>query len=123
MLPCRRCAVHPRDHGFGAAFGGSARVADSTAGRPLCPARACPRMGRLVGAEAQLAAAPRLFVITPAPLAWLAGRGSAWATSNADGDALELPVYVARDEVQRRVEANEGDLVAALGRLGETAVI
>jgi hypothetical protein len=80
-------------------------------------------MGRLVGAEAQLAAALRLFVITRDPLDWLAGRGSAWATSNADGDALELPVYVARDEVQRRVEANEGDLVAALGRLGETAVI
>ena len=77
----------------------------------------------VVGAEAQLAAALRLFVITRDPLDWLAGRGSAWATSNADGDALELPVYVARDEVQRRVEANEGDLVAALGRLGETAVI
>jgi hypothetical protein len=74
----------------------------------------------VVGAEAQLAAALRVFVITRDPLDWLADRGSAWATSNADGDALELPVYVVRDEVQRRVGTR--DLATAIGPIGEMAV-
>jgi hypothetical protein len=68
-------------------------------------------------------AALRLFVITRDPLDWLADRGSAWATSNADGDALELPVYVVRDEVQRRVGTSGGDLATAIGPIGEMAVI
>jgi SEC-C motif len=76
----------------------------------------------LVDAEAQLAAALRLFVITRDPLDWLADRGGVWATSNADGDALELPVYVLRDNVQRRVETSGGDVVTAIGPIGEMVV-
>jgi hypothetical protein len=77
----------------------------------------------VIGAEAQLAAALRLFVITRDPLDWLPERGGAWATSNADGDALELPVYITRDELQRRVAATAGDLAATTGMLCETVVL
>ena len=77
----------------------------------------------LRGVQAQLAAALRLFVITRDPLDWLTDRGSAWATANADGETLELPAYVTRDEVQRQVEASEGDLEMPLGALGEAAVL
>jgi SEC-C motif len=76
----------------------------------------------LDGAEAQLAAAVRLFVITRDPLDWLTNRGSTWATANADGDTLELPVYITRDEVQRRMEASGGNLETTLGNVGETAL-
>jgi SEC-C motif len=76
----------------------------------------------LHGVEAQLAAALRLFVITRDPLDWLTDRGSAWATGNANGDTLELPVYITRDEVQRQVEASAGHLEAALGSLGKAAL-
>jgi hypothetical protein len=63
-----------------------------------------------------------LFVITRDPLDWLAERGTAWATANADGDALELPVYVLRDEIARRLELNGGDVHPALGAVAESAV-
>jgi SEC-C motif len=76
----------------------------------------------LDGAEAQLAAALRLFVITRDPLDWLTNRGSIWATANADGDTLELPVYITRDEVRRRMKASGGNLETTLGTLGETAL-
>ena len=62
-------------------------------------------------------------MITPDPLDWLTDRGFAWATANADGETLELPVYVTRDQVQRQVEASEGDLEMPLGTLGEAAVL
>ena len=73
-------------------------------------------------AEAQLAAALRLFVITRDPLDWLLDRGGMWATSNANGDALELPVYVVRDDVERRLETSGGDLATAIGSIGEMVV-
>jgi SEC-C motif len=76
-----------------------------------------------VGPEARLAAALRLFVITRDPLDWLPERSSAWATANADGDALELPVYVTRAEVQRRLATSGGDIATAVGPLGETVVL
>jgi SEC-C motif len=77
----------------------------------------------LVGVEEQLAAALRLFVITRDPLDWLPHRGLAWATSNGDGDHLELPVYVTLSQVQRRLSATSRDLAAAIGPLCETAVL
>jgi hypothetical protein len=57
------------------------------------------------------------------PLDWLADRGCAWATANADGDTLELPLYITRDDVHRRPEACGGHLETALGTLGETALV
>jgi SEC-C motif len=77
----------------------------------------------LAGVEAQLAAALRLFVITRDPLAWLPDRGTAWATATGDGDALELPVYVALDEVRRRLTATGGDIAKAVGPFAESAVL
>jgi hypothetical protein len=77
----------------------------------------------LVGIEAQLAAALRLFVITRDPLDWLPDRGTAWATSNGDGDGLEIPMYLTLDEVQRRLAATGGDVATALGPFCETAVL
>ena len=77
----------------------------------------------LVGVDAQLAAALRLFVITRDPLDWLPERGNAWATVNGDGDTLELCVYVGRDEVERRLEASGGDLAGAVGPLGASVVM
>lgn len=79
--------------------------------------------GDLVGVEAQLAAALRLFVITRDPLDWLRDRGTAWATSNGDGDGLELPIYITREDVQRRLAAAGGDVAAAVGPLCEAAVL
>jgi hypothetical protein len=76
----------------------------------------------LGGVEAQLAAALRLFVITRDPLDWLADRGCAWATANADGERLELPVYITRDELERRIDASNGHLHTALGAVGEAVL-
>jgi SEC-C motif len=76
----------------------------------------------LDGAEAQLAAAVRLFVITRDPLDWLTNRGFTWATANADGDTLELPVYITWDEVQRRMEASGVNLKTTLANVGETVL-
>ncbi len=77
----------------------------------------------LAGVQAQFAAAMRLFVITRDPLDWLPDRGSAWATCNADGDVLELPVYVTRAEVQRRLASTSGDVASAVGPLCEMVLL
>lgn len=77
----------------------------------------------LHGVEAQLAAALRLFVITRDPLDWLADRGCAWATANANGDTLELPMYITRDEVQRQMRAGGGGLETTLGTVGESVLV
>jgi SEC-C motif len=82
-----------------------------------------PQWSGLNGVQAQLAAALRLFVITRDPLDWLTDRGSGWATANADGETLELPVYITRDEVQRQVEASSGGVEAPLGSLAETVLV
>jgi hypothetical protein len=73
--------------------------------------------------RAQSARCDLYFEASRDPLDWLSDRGSAWATANADGETLELPVYITRDEVQRRVEASAGQLEAALGSLGEAALV
>lgn len=82
-----------------------------------------PHWNGLHGVQAQLAAALRLFVITRDPLDWLPDRRSAWATANADGETLELPVYITRDEVHRQASANAGQFEAPLGTLAQTALV
>jgi hypothetical protein len=77
----------------------------------------------LAGVDAQIAGALRLFVITRDPLDWLPDRGIVWATSNGDGDDLELPVYVTRDDVLRRVAKTDGNVATAVGPLCETVVL
>jgi hypothetical protein len=72
-------------------------------------------------AQQRIAANLRTFVVTRDPLAWIPGRDHAWATANADGDTLELVVYVALDEV-RGALAKGASVAAALGRYGEAAV-
>ena len=72
--------------------------------------------------DARLAAALRLFVITRDPLDWLPDRGAAWATSNADGDTLELPVYIAREDVRGRLASTGGDLAGAVGPICGTVL-
>jgi hypothetical protein len=76
----------------------------------------------LAGPEAQIAAALRLFVITRDPLDWLPDRGNAWVTSNGDGNGLEIPVYVTRDDVLRCLASAGGDVAAAVGPRCETVV-
>lgn len=73
--------------------------------------------------QARMAAALRVFIITRDPLDWLVERGSAWATANLDGDALELCVYVTHAAVGRRLAATGGDLAAAIAPLAEAAVL
>lgn len=68
----------------------------------------------LTDAQAQVAAALRAFVLTHDPLSWIPERGCAWATANADGDTLEVVVYVLQQELAGRLRAAEGDLGAAL---------
>jgi SEC-C motif-containing protein len=82
-----------------------------------------PHWNGLDGVQAQLAASLRLFVITRDPLDWLADRGSAWATANADGETLELPVYITHDALQRQMETSAGRLEVPLGTLAEAALI
>ena len=77
----------------------------------------------LHGVEERLAAALRLFVITRDPLDWLPDRGCAWATANADGDTLELPVYITRDEVQQQMQGAAGHLETTLGTVGESVLV
>jgi SEC-C motif-containing protein len=72
-------------------------------------------------AQERIAANLRSFVVTRDPLDWIPGRGPAWATANADGDVLELVVYVALDALRDAV-ADGGNVAAALGRYGEAAV-
>ena len=58
-------------------------------------------------AQERIAGAVRPFLLTRDPLAWIPQRGSAWATANADGDTLELPVYVLYEEAERRLQRIE----------------
>src|ERR1700756_1169300 len=60
-------------------------------------------------AQERIAAAVRPFLLTRDPLAWIPQRGSAWATANADGDTLELPVYVLYEEAERRLRNAGGE--------------
>lgn len=73
--------------------------------------------------RSRFAAALRVFVITRYPLDWLGDREHAWVTANADGDTLELPLYVALDEIQRRLESADSDLPSAIGPLAEGVVV
>src|SRR4249919_1397291 len=75
----------------------------------------------LDSAQERIAADLRTFVATRDPLAWIPGRGHAWATANADGDTLELVVYVALDAVRGALEEG-ASVAAALGRYGAAAV-
>jgi len=66
----------------------------------------------------------RFFVLTGDPLAWIAGRGEAWAATNlADGDVLEIDVYVTLPALRRELEAAGGDLGSAVGRWAAPAII
>ncbi len=71
----------------------------------------------LEGSRERLAARTRVFVLTRDPLSWIAGRGRAWATANADGDTLELVVYLTLEAL-----AHEERPVAAVARYAATAV-
>jgi hypothetical protein len=73
--------------------------------------------------HARVAATVRPFVTTRDPLAWIPQRGCAWATANADGDTLELPVYVLCEELLRRLGEAGGDLGAALLPFVEPVVL
>jgi hypothetical protein len=75
----------------------------------------------LDAAQERIAASLRLFVITRDPLDWIPRRGCAWATANADGDVLELPVYVALEPIRDAI-ASGTDLATAVSRYGEAAV-
>ena len=77
----------------------------------------------LTEAQARVAAAVRPFVLTRDPLAWIPERGAAWATANADGDTLEVPVYVLRAALQARLGDAGGDLGAALLPFVEPVVL
>jgi hypothetical protein len=71
--------------------------------------------------QERIAARLRSFVVTHDPLDWIPGRGQAWATANADGDVVELVVYVALDAVRDAI-ADGASVAAALGRYGEAAI-
>ncbi|MFN8204356.1 MAG: SEC-C metal-binding domain-containing protein [Solirubrobacteraceae bacterium] len=71
----------------------------------------------LDAAQARMAAALRVFVVTRDPLGWVPDRGVAWATANADGDVLELVVYVARDML-----VSQDGPAAGIARFAEAAV-
>jgi hypothetical protein len=73
--------------------------------------------------RSRFAAALRVFVITKYPLDWLGDRALAWVTANADGDTLELPLYVALEEIQRRLQSTDGDLPSAIAPLAERVVV
>jgi hypothetical protein len=66
--------------------------------------------------QERIAARLRSFVVTRDPLDWIPGRGTAWATANADGDVVELVIYVALPAVRDAV-ADGASVAAALGRL------
>ena len=73
--------------------------------------------------RSRFAAALRVFVITKYPLDWLGDRDHAWVIANADGDTLELPLYVALDEIQRRLQSTDSDLPSAIAPLAERVVV
>jgi hypothetical protein len=67
----------------------------------------------------------RFFVMTDDPLAWIAGRGEAWAATNVDDEheVLELDVYVLHSALMRELEARENDLGAAAGHWAAPAML
>jgi hypothetical protein len=73
--------------------------------------------------RSRFAAALRVFGITKYPLDWLGDRALAWVTVNADGDTLELPLHVALEEIQRRLQSTDGDLLSAIAPLAERVVV
>jgi hypothetical protein len=56
----------------------------------------------------------RFFVITGDVLAWIPGRGEAWASATVDDELIELDVYVLLPAVQRGMEEHDGDVAAAI---------
>jgi SEC-C motif len=64
----------------------------------------------------------RVFIVTRDPLGWIANRGHAWTAANSDGRVLEVGIYLDLDEVERARADAAGDLAAALGHYGETAL-
>ncbi len=64
----------------------------------------------------------RVFVVTRDPLSWIADRGHVWTAMNTDGKVVELGIYLDLDELERARAAAGGDVAAALGRYGETAM-
>jgi hypothetical protein len=76
----------------------------------------------LDAAQERIAAGLRLFVITRDPLGWIPARGEAWATSNADGDTFELPVYVLLEAVYHRGD-EEDAIVSAISRIAARALV
>ncbi len=77
---------------------------------------------RLNAIPERLALWLRVFVVTHDPLSWIADRGHVWTAVNTNGRVLEVGIYLDLDEVQRARAAAGGDLAAALGRYGETAM-
>ena len=69
------------------------------------------------GLARALAAALRVFAITRDPLDWIPNRGRVWSTVNANGESLELPLYVLREELLARIDRAGGKLLRALGAL------
>jgi hypothetical protein len=65
----------------------------------------------------------RFFVITGDPLAWIAGRGEAWAATTVTDEVLELDVYVTLPALQREIERSGGDLGPAVGRWAAPAML
>jgi hypothetical protein len=64
----------------------------------------------------------RIFIVTQDPLSWIANREHVWTSASSDGRVLEVDLYLDLYEVLRSREAAGGDLAAALGRYGETAM-
>jgi hypothetical protein len=56
----------------------------------------------------------RFFVITGDVLAWIPGRGEAWASATVDDEVLEIDVYATLPAVRRGMEEHDGDLAAAI---------
>ena len=64
----------------------------------------------------------RLFVLTGDPLAWIAGRGEAWASATVDDELVEIDVYVLLSAVRRRMAEHDGDVTAAVAPYALTAL-
>ncbi len=64
-----------------------------------------------------------MFVITNYPLDWFGDRDHAWVTANADGDTLKLPLHVALEEIQRRLQSTDDDLRTAIAPVAERRVV
>jgi hypothetical protein len=64
----------------------------------------------------------RCFVITQDPLGWIANREDAWTAVTIEDDVLEVDLYLTLDAVRRELDANGGDLPAAIGRYASTVM-